>query len=110
MNEQEKAKKLQEVFADKAFAEKVFGLETAEEVQGTLAEKGVELSVQEINDIRDALVKQMESGEEFDAKELKTVAGGLGSLSGCCIGPHGILGTTVSHVPQISLTAIGNRW
>ena len=78
MNEQEKAKKLQEALADKAFAEKVLGLDTAEEVQSALRDKGVELSVQEINDIRDALTKQLESGEEIDPEELKNVAGGFG--------------------------------
>lgn len=76
MTEQEKAKKLQEVFADEAFAEKIFALETAEEVQTALKEKGLELSAQEIGDIRDALVNQTESGEELDPEQLKKAAGG----------------------------------
>ena len=77
MNEQEKAKKLQEALADKAFAEKVLGLETAEEVQSALRDKGVELSVQEICDIRKGLAQQLESGEEIDPEQLKNVSGGF---------------------------------
>ena len=77
MTEQEKAKKLQEVFADEVFAEKIFALETAEEVQTALKEKGLELSVQEIGDIRDALVNQTESGEELDPEQLKKATGGI---------------------------------
>ena len=107
MNEQEKVEKLKEVFADKAFTEKVMGLETVEEVQTALADKGVELSVQEINDIRDALVKQMESGEELDSKELKTVAGGLiNSILQPVL--TGIFGRTDD--PQSSRIAAGSRW
>ena len=108
MNEQEKVEKLKEVFADKAFAEKVFGLDTAEAVQGALAEKGVELSVQEIVGIRDVLVKQQESGEEIAPEQLKSVAGGIviSAVVGIILGAIGATASTASATHTIS----GGRW
>ena len=85
MSEQEQAKKLQEVFADKSFAEKLLGLDTAEEVQAALKDNGVELSTQEIVGIRDVLVKQLESGEEIAPEQLKNVAGGFAITTICSI-------------------------
>lgn len=77
MSKEEKNQKLQEVLADKAFAEKLLGLETAEEVQAALSDKGVEFSTQEINDIRQGVIKQLEGGEELAPEQLKNVAGGI---------------------------------
>ena len=76
MNEQQKVEKLKELFTDKAFAEKVLSLDTAEEVKKELDAKGLELTVDEICEIQKGVAKQLESGEEMDSEQLKNVAGG----------------------------------
>ena len=68
--------KLNEILADKAFVDKVLGIETAEDVQKALNEKGLELSLEEIFAIRDAWTKQAEGADEIDAGDLRKVAGG----------------------------------
>ena len=81
MNEQQKVEKLKEIFADKAFAEKVLSLDTAEEVKKELDAKGLELTVEEIGEIQKSVAKQLESGEEMDPEQLKNVAGGFGIIT-----------------------------
>lgn len=76
MINQEKVAKLEKILADKAFVDKVLGIETAEDVQKALNEKGLELSMEEIYDIRDAWTKQAEGADEIDAGDLRKVAGG----------------------------------
>ena len=80
MTEQERVKKLEEILADQEFVKKLLGIETAEEVQQALKEKGVELSLEEINEIHRQIIQQLESGEELDKEQLKNVAGGCGVL------------------------------
>lgn len=65
--------------ADESWAEKLFGLETADEVQSFLKEEGLEFSVDEINLFRDQLLKIVQKGELSD-EDLEDVAGG--SISG----------------------------
>ncbi len=77
MNDQERAAKLKEVFSDREFVKKMLETENAEEVQLALKGKGVDLSVEEIKAIRELIVRQMESGEELDKDQLKSVSGGI---------------------------------
>ena len=51
--------------------------ETAEDVQKFLASKGVEISIEEINQIQAQLVKVSENDEEISDDELGQVAGGF---------------------------------
>ncbi len=76
MTDQEKAEKLKEIFADKDFAVKVMSMETAEEVQAVVKEKGVELTIEEINQIQAQFLKAAENSEEISDDELENVAGG----------------------------------
>ena len=71
-------------FADEAFVKDLFKLETAEEVQAALKEKGVELTEEEALSIREFFEKvksgeisaeQLESGE-LSEEMLGQVAGG----------------------------------
>lgn len=68
-----KEEKLKELFSDEAFVNSIMDMENAEDVQKALADKGLELSLDEINAIQRAL-----SGEEgeLDEDQLAEVAGG----------------------------------
>ena len=68
-------KKIQEVFSDEAFVTTLFEAETAEEVQALVKEKGLEISLEEIEAIKSQLAK-VNSGEGLSADELDDVAGG----------------------------------
>ncbi|QGT99853.1 hypothetical protein SYNTR_1260 [Candidatus Syntrophocurvum alkaliphilum] len=60
---------------DQEFKDKIFSLESAEEVQAVLKEEGFDLTVDEILQARDAFVKEVEQGELSD-ESLEDVAGG----------------------------------
>jgi predicted ribosomally synthesized peptide with nif11-like leader len=85
MPEEQKIAKLKEIFADKEFVEEVLAMETAEEVQAAIKEKGVELTLEEIDQTREQLVKIAENGEEVSDEELEQVAGGF-AITACLIG------------------------
>ncbi len=68
--------------SDESWAEKLFGLETAEQVQIFLKEEGLEFNVEEINTFRDQLLKVVQKGELSD-EDLEDVAGG--SISGAIV-------------------------
>ncbi|MGI6492454.1 MAG: Nif11-like leader peptide family RiPP precursor [Pelotomaculum sp.] len=64
--------------ADGKLGEKIFSQETPEQVQGVLKEAGLDFSLEEINQLRDLIVKIMEKGEsgELSDEDLEGVAGG----------------------------------
>ena len=66
-------KKLQEVFSDEAFVQSLFEMDTAQEVQAALNEKGVAFTLEEIEAYKQQLVAK--SGE-MNAEDLSSVAGG----------------------------------
>jgi predicted ribosomally synthesized peptide with nif11-like leader len=64
--------------ADNSLVEKLFALETPEEVQSFLKDQGLDFSLEEINTVREALVKNLEKGEgELSDADLENVAGGV---------------------------------
>ena len=89
--------RMKEVLADEAFVKELFTLETAQEVQEALSQKGVELTVEDIELIAD-LLNRYQAGEltgkeekaikaaqsfkdgELSDEELEEVAGGFGGL------------------------------
>ena len=75
MDEKQKIEKLKEIFADKDFTAKVLEMETPEEVQKAVKAKGVEMSLEEIDSIKDFVEKNSE-GEELTDDQLENVAGG----------------------------------
>ena len=121
--------KMKEVFSDEAFVKKLFGLETAAEVQAALKEKGVELTEEEILGIRDLLGKvesdeisveqleqwaaQVESGELSD-EMLEQVAGGSvagvliigGVVVGAIAAVTGLAATVTGFIKKVS----GRHW
>lgn len=65
--------------ADKGLVEKLFGLETPEEVQSLLKEQELDFNLEEINSFKDAITKAVqkrESGNLSD-EDLEDVAGGI---------------------------------
>ena len=87
-NPQELKKKIQEVFSDEAFKNKLLLMEDEGDVQKALEEKGIEFSLDEIRRIKERAIK-VQSGEasqeqaepladgELSEDELMDVAGGL---------------------------------
>jgi hypothetical protein len=73
MSEQE----IKNIFSDEAYVSSLLALETAEEVQASLAEKGLDLSATEITTLLDSIQKHAQSGEELSEADLETVTGGL---------------------------------
>ena len=67
-------KKLQEVFSDEAFVQSLFEMDTAQEVQAALNEKGVAFTLEEIEAFKQQLTAK--SGE-MNEEDLDSVAGGL---------------------------------
>jgi predicted ribosomally synthesized peptide with nif11-like leader len=106
---EEKIKQLQaKLEADQSLGEKLFTLETPEEVQDFLKEQGLDFSLAEINEIRDALVKLAEKAQaspdgELSDADLEDVAGGAGGL---------ILLTlvTTSFIAGFVADAVERRW
>lgn len=95
---------LKEVLSDPAFATSLLEMENAEDVQAALKTKGVELSLADIDVIRQALVNAPEEGE-LNENELENVAGGsltvmaalgIASLIGAAVGGTVKLGDAVN--------------
>jgi len=98
MNEQ----KIKEIFADEAFVSSILEMETPEEVQKALADKGLDLSVDEINTIKESL--SAEEGELSD-EQLEDVSGGsiTAVICGLIIGGAALAG-------GVSLGKAINNW
>jgi hypothetical protein len=73
MNEEQ----IKEIFSDKTYVQTLLELDTAEEVQASLAEKGLNLSTTEITTLLDSLQKYAEAGGELSEDDLETVTGGM---------------------------------
>ena len=68
--------RMNEVMKDEAFVKGLLELETPEEVQKAFAKKGVTVSVDEIMQLKAALVKVAEKGGDLSMAEMDEVAGG----------------------------------
>jgi len=78
MNEE----RIKEVFSDEAFVKELFSKETPEEAQELLAEKDIDVSIEELVKLKDLIIAKLqaaESGEsaELTEEELENVAGGV---------------------------------
>lgn len=68
--------KLNELLSNQEFVEKLVNLETDTEVQGLLADNGVELTLEQIALIKKGVENQLSGSEELSDDDLETVAGG----------------------------------
>jgi hypothetical protein len=74
--------KIKAIFSDVEFVTSLLELETAEDVQKALATKGIELSLEELNALRNSVVKASENYGELNEADLEKVAGGGWRLFG----------------------------
>ena len=62
--------KIKEVFSDEAFVKELLEKETPEEVQEILEKKDIELSIEEIVNLREMLVERIEKAQSDDEELL----------------------------------------
>jgi hypothetical protein len=108
--EQKLAQLQAKIEADGSLGEKLFSLETPEEVQGFLCELELKFSIEEINMIRDVLVKILEKSNdgELSDEDLEEVAGGI--LVGLVLFCISILGLTVGSMGAATHAATWGQW
>ena len=70
---------------DEAFNREAEGIQTAEEFQRLFAGHGVDLSIEEVEDLCAAIVNAEKPGE-LNENDLENVAGGFGFVLGLSIG------------------------
>ena len=100
MNEQ----KIKEVFSDEQFVKSLLEMDSVQEVQAALHEKGLDLSEEELNATREVMIKVAEAGAtELPDEELEGVAGGLlpvaiplAVLAGCFTATGAVAGVVES--------------
>ena len=73
--------RIKEVFSDEEFMKELFSKETPEEAQALLAEKDIDLSVDELVKLKDLVVEKLQAAEngesvELTEEDLEDVAGG----------------------------------
>lgn len=102
--------KIKELFSDEAFVNALMELESAEEVQSTLAAKGLNLSLDEINSIRTSLLSAENPDAELSESELENVSGGsiTAIICGIIIAAGAIAGAATLGKTTHSLTR--GRW
>jgi NH3-dependent NAD+ synthetase len=109
MSEQE----IRDLFKDEAYVSSLLALDTAEEVQASLAEKGVDISTTEITKILDSIRNYSESDEELSEADLENVTGGLVGVALLFFaGLMGIigLGTTAGMLSMEDSSGRRRRW
>ena len=106
MNEE----RIKEIFADEEFVKELFSRETPEEAQALLAEKDIDVSIEELVKLKDIIVAKLQAAENSESAELteadlEDVAGGTFGIS-VVIAIVGILYLCGS----VTLIKTTNRW
>ena len=106
MNEE----RIKEIFADEEFVKELFSKETPEEAQALLAEKDIDVSIEELVKLKDIIVAKLQAAENSESAELteadlEDVAGGTFGIS-VVIAIVGILYLCGS----VTLIKTTNRW
>ena len=106
MNEE----RIKEVFSDEAFVKELFSKETPEEAQELLAEKDIDVSIEELVKLKDIIVAKLQAVKNGESAELteadrEDVAGGTFGIS-VVIAIVGILYLCGS----VTLIKTTNRW
>ncbi|MFZ7101729.1 MAG: Nif11-like leader peptide family RiPP precursor [Peptococcaceae bacterium] len=109
---EEKFSKLQaKLETDKGLAEKLFTLETPQEVQSTLKEEGLEFTLEEIDMLGNALVKSLSVAEdgELTDEALEDVAGGFVITAAVIGATASVIGATCG-AGTFTHTVTRGRW
>ena len=82
MNEE----RIKKIFADEEFVKELFSKETPEEAQALLAEKDIDVSIEELVKLKDLVVAKLQAAENSESAELteadlEDVAGGTFGIS-----------------------------
>ena len=104
MNEE----RIKEVFSDEEFVKELFSKETPEEAQAMLAEKDIDLTVEELIQLRELIIKkaqQTDNDEELCDDDLEDVAGGSVILLGIAV--YGIAAIGVAAIIHV---CSNGRW
>ena len=106
MNEE----RIKEIFADEEFVKELFSKETPKEAQALLAEKDIDVSIEELVKLKDLVVAKLQAAENSESAELteadlEDVAGGTFGIS-VVIAIVGILYLCGS----VALIKTTNRW
>ena len=96
----ENKEKLQQLMQDEEFLKKILVLETPEEVQGAFKENGVDISIEDLEKIKELIKKSMNENYELTEEELEEIIGGSVDLLDLIIKPivtafFGVLGTAI---------------
>lgn len=104
--------KVKEIFSDEAFVKQLLEQEEPEQVQALLAEKEIELSIKEIETLRDMIIKHCNGElnlEELSEDDLEGVSGGvLGTILGVASLIVGIVGIGITSAQWVD-TEMRNR-
>ena len=100
--------KIQEVFSDEAFLKEIFSKEIPEEVQSILAEKDVELSIEDILKLREIIEKKLNQGVELSDDKLEDVTGGVVVIGAIVYTVLPLIAATI--ICDAILDATNTRW
>lgn len=100
--------KIQEVFSDEAFLKEIFSKEIPEEVQSILAEKDVELSIEDILKLRKIIEKKLNQGVELSDDKLEDVTGGVVVIGAIVYTVLPLIAATI--ICDAILDATNTRW
>ena len=103
-NPEEFKAKLEEVLKDEGFVKSLLEMENPEDVQTALAEKDIEVTLEELASARDLLSKYGEKGSELSEDELEEVSGGVitGIIICVCValGAGLVMGVGAEHMER----------
>ncbi len=83
----ENKEKLQQLMQDEEFLKEILVLKTVEEVQQAFKEKGADISIEDLERIRELITKIIENNYELTEEELEKICGGNGLLEDFIIAP-----------------------
>jgi predicted ribosomally synthesized peptide with nif11-like leader len=100
--------RIQEVFSDETFVKELLSRETPEEVQKMLADKKIDLSIDDILKIRTILEKKLDQSAELSDDELEDVSGGVVVIGAIVYSVLPLIAVTL--ICDAILDATNTRW
>ena len=73
----ENKEKLQQLMQDEKFLKEILNLETIEEVQDAFKKKDVDISTDDLEQIRELIIKSIDNDYELSEEELEEICGGF---------------------------------
>jgi predicted ribosomally synthesized peptide with nif11-like leader len=100
--------RIQEVFSDETFVKELLSRETPEEVQKMLADKKIDLSIDDILKIRTIFEKKLDQSAELSDDELEDVSGGVVVIGAIVYTVLPLIAATI--ICDAILDATNTRW